>query len=51
MAQVNKEARIELRVSDREKAMLQKAAEAKGLTLSAWVRMTALEQAKKELKK
>lgn len=44
----NKEARIELRVSDREKALLQKAAEARGLTLSAWVRMIALEAAREE---
>lgn len=44
----SKDTRIELRVSDREKALLQKAAEAKGLTLSAYVRMAALEAAKKE---
>ena len=43
-----KEARIELRVSPKDKATLQLAADARGLTLSAYVRMTALEAAKRE---
>jgi len=47
----NKETRLIIRCSDREKAILQKAAEARGLTLSAYVRMVALEAAKREMKK
>ena len=43
-----KELRIELRVSDRDKATLQSAADARGLSLSAFIRMVALEAAKKE---
>lgn len=43
-----KEARIELRVSDRDKAILQAAADARGLSLSAYVRMMALDAAKKD---
>lgn len=39
--------RIFIRVSDREKALLQSAADAVGLSLSAWIRMIALEAAKK----
>ena len=46
-----KEARIELRVSPKDKATLQSAADARGLSLSAYVRMTALEAAKRELRK
>jgi uncharacterized protein (DUF1778 family) len=39
---------VRVRVSDREKALMQKAADARGLSLSAWVRMIALDAAKKE---
>ena len=46
-----KETRIELRVSPAEKAKLQAAADARGLTLSAYIRMVALDAAKRELKK
>ena len=42
---------IRIRVSDDERAKLQAAADARGLTLSAWVRMIALEAAKKEGKR
>jgi uncharacterized protein (DUF1778 family) len=45
---MNKSDRVEIRVSDREKALMQKAADARGLSLSAWVRMIALDAAKKE---
>jgi uncharacterized protein (DUF1778 family) len=48
MTATPKETRIELRVSLPEKAKLLAAADARGLTLSAYVRMTALEAAKKE---
>lgn len=41
---------VRFRCSDREKTLLQKAAEARGLTLSAWVRMIALDAARKEKK-
>jgi uncharacterized protein (DUF1778 family) len=43
-----KETRLEFRVSDREKGLMQKAADARGLSLSAWVRMIALDAAKRE---
>jgi uncharacterized protein (DUF1778 family) len=39
---------VRVRVSDREKGLMQKAADARGLSLSAWVRMIALDAAKKE---
>lgn len=42
---------IRFRCSDKERATLQAAADARGLSLSAFVRMVALEQAKKELRK
>lgn len=42
---------IRFRCSDRERAILQAAADAKHLTLSAYVRMIALEAAKKEARK
>jgi len=41
-------ARLLIRVSDDDRAKLQAAADARGLTLSAYVRMVALEAAKKE---
>ena len=44
----NKSDLIRIRVSDREKQALQAAADARGLSLSAFVRMVALEQAKRE---
>lgn len=44
----NKSELIRIRVSDREKQALQAAADARGLSLSAFVRMVALEQAKRE---
>jgi uncharacterized protein (DUF1778 family) len=47
----NKTARLFIRVSDEERARLQAAANARGLTLSGYVRMTALEAAKREMKK
>ena len=43
--------RVFIRLSDKDKATLQAAADAKGLSLSAYVRMVALEAAKRELKK
>ena len=47
----NKDARLFIRCSDKERATLQSAADARGLSLSAWIRMIALEAAKKELRK
>lgn len=41
-----KETRLQVRVSDAEKALLQAAADERGLSLSAWLRMVALEAAK-----
>jgi uncharacterized protein (DUF1778 family) len=46
-----KEQTIRFRASDQEKALLEKAAKAQHLSLSAYVRKLALEQAKKDLKK
>lgn len=46
-----KESRIFIRASEKEKALLQAAADARGLSLSAWVRMIALDAAKREAKK
>lgn len=51
MALTPKETRIELRVSPADKAKLQAAADARGLTLSAYIRMVALDAAKKEGKR
>lgn len=51
MAAINKSELIRIRVSDREKQALQAAADARGLSLSAYVRMVALEQARKEQRK
>lgn len=42
---------IRIRCSDKERATLQAAADARGLSLSAWIRMIALEAAKLELRK
>ena len=47
----NKETRIEIRASEKEKALFEAAADARGLSLSAWVRMTLLDAAKKEKRK
>jgi uncharacterized protein (DUF1778 family) len=46
-----KEYMLRARLSNEEKALLEKAAKSRGLTLSAYVRMVALEQAKKDLRK
>lgn len=43
----NKDVRLFIRCSDKERATLQSAADARGLSLSAYVRMVALEAAKK----
>lgn len=45
---LNKETRLIIRCSEKEKALFEKAADARGLSLSAWVRMIALDAAKKE---
>ena len=42
---------IRIRCSDKERATIQSAADARGLSLSAYVRMVALEAAKRELRK
>ncbi len=42
---------IRIRCSDKERATLQAAADARGLSLSAYIRMTALEAARKESRK
>jgi uncharacterized protein (DUF1778 family) len=42
---------IRVRASDAERAAMQKAADARGLSLSGWIRMVALEAAKRESKK
>jgi uncharacterized protein (DUF1778 family) len=42
---------IRIRCSDQERAILQAAADARGLSLSAYVRMMALEAAKKDAKR
>jgi uncharacterized protein (DUF1778 family) len=47
----NRTDRLFIRVSDDERAKLQAAADARGLTLSAYVRMVSLEAAKREMKK
>ena len=47
----NKDARLFIRCSDKERATLQSAADARGLSLSAFIRMVALEAAKKENRK
>ena len=47
----NKETRLQVRVTEAEKAKLQAAADATGLTLSGWLRMIALEAAKKGMRK
>jgi uncharacterized protein (DUF1778 family) len=47
----NKDTRLFIRCTDKERAILQAAADAKGLTLSAYVRMIALEAAKKDARK
>jgi uncharacterized protein (DUF1778 family) len=44
----NKSERLFIRVNDKEKALLEAAADARGLSLSAYVRMVALEAAKKD---
>ena len=44
----NRSDRLFIRVSDEERAKLQAAADARGLTLSGYIRMIALEAAKKE---
>ncbi len=46
-----KETRLFIRISDKDRATLQAAADARGLSLSAYVRMIALEAAKRELRK
>ena len=45
------ETRLQIRVSDRDKATLQKAAAARNLSLSAYVRMVILEDAKRVIAK
>jgi uncharacterized protein (DUF1778 family) len=47
----NRAERLFIRVSDDERAKLQAAADARGLTLSAYIRMVALDAAKREMKK
>jgi uncharacterized protein (DUF1778 family) len=42
----NKDVRVFIRVTGKEKAILQAAADAQGLSLSAWIRMIALDAAK-----
>ena len=42
---------IRILCSDKERATLQSAADARGLSLSAFIRMVALEAAKRELRK
>ena len=51
MTVTTKDNLIRFRCSDRERAILQAAADAKGLTLSAYVRMVSLEAAKKDAKR
>jgi uncharacterized protein (DUF1778 family) len=46
----NKSERLFIRVNEKEKALLEAAADARGLSLSSYVRMVALEQAKKDQK-
>ena len=48
---VTKSAQMLIRISDKDRATLQAAADARGLTLSAYVRMVALEAARKEQRK
>jgi uncharacterized protein (DUF1778 family) len=51
MTAATKETRLIIRCSEKEKALFEKAADARGLSLSAWVRMIALDAAKKETKR
>jgi uncharacterized protein (DUF1778 family) len=46
-----KDHELRVRVSPADKARLEAAASARGLSLSAWIRMVALDAAKKEAKR
>lgn len=51
MPPTNKETRLFIRITDKDRATLQSAADREGLSLSAYVRRAALLAAKKEAKR